>query len=201
MYKLLGVVAIQVFVIASDSYVFLGLVVACLAAFGWRHRRFRKQLFWGAGLFTSFLISLLVLKIIETALFGGVSELSTSVHLVVKGYASFVLLALTATMINRLEALDALARLRVPGYVLSVLYFLCYFIERLTLHAQGLSRAYCFRTHGSGWIRKTRVLLSSAQNFMVFVFIRCRDVPKVMELRGIETDLPIQEWRSRGSSY
>jgi hypothetical protein len=197
MFKLLALLFLQSVLIACTSpIVSISITITVILIIVLRRYPLRRLLIGGA-FFATFLGFLLILQSIEHVLFKSPMNPAPMIALTIRGFLSFTLFAVFSTLITRLEFLSILQRLHTPPFVISIIYFICYFLDRLAIHSNGLRKSFIMRTRGCGWLSKSRILLRAVQNFTIFAFIRFRDIPKIMEIRGIAEALPVSEWRKR----
>lgn len=197
MFKLFVLIALQGMVIGVDRWEFHALVVLLAVGVSFWKKKLMQPILLGVYFFASFLGFLFFLQMVESWLFHSAYDVKPAIRVTTKGFTSFALFAVWSRLMTRLEFLNSMRRLHFPALMISVIYFISYFLKRLSSHAKELRKAYCLKAINCGWVQKVRLLLSTTQNFMVFAFIRSRDIPKVMELRGMTGELPIQEWRQR----
>jgi hypothetical protein len=197
MFKLIILLFLQAILLSFNSVgPTLSILLVIVIFTAYRRPSFRPLL-TGTMFFAAFVLSLLILQGIEHLVFREPFSAKPALLLGLRGLTSFCLFAVFSSFMTRLEVLSILERLHTPAFVITIIYMISYFLERLLIHSKGLKRSFVLRSSGLPWLSRLRLLLNTIQNFIIFALIRFREIPKVMELRDLPESLPIAEWRTR----
>lgn len=160
-------------------------------------RTSRGRLLLGAGMFAAFFAVLCLAGMIESALGVSIPDFGRYALLTLRGYASFLAVLSGMTMFTLAEVLCFLKAIRIPGYILTMIYLMVNDLEVFNRLAGETLRSV--RARGAGLDRRDRIRLTihAAKSFVVFVAVKFRYRHEHILARGLSLDLPLDDWRAR----
>lgn len=175
------------------------LAPAAAAAAAWfaERKESRSRVLFGTSVFGMFFIVLCLLGAVEGFLRLSAPDYGRYALLTLRGYASFLVVVAGTSMFTLAEILCFLKRIRVPGYVLTMVYLM---IHDLSVFARLASETgWSVRSRGAGLRLPQRIKLAihAARNFVVFAALKFRHRHEHIQARGLSLDLPLDEWRAR----
>ncbi len=160
-------------------------------------RQSRGRVRLGAGLFFVFFLVLFLSGLVEGALGISVPDYGRYALLALRGYASF-LVALAATLIFTLtEVLCFLKKVRIPGYILTMIYLMISDLAVFNRLASEMRRTVRSRDDGLGLWARMNLTIHAAKSFVVFAAAKFRYRHEHIQARGLSLDLPLDDWRTR----
>jgi len=176
---------------------FLGPAAAAGMGYLLSHRECRPRIRFGALFFAVFFLSLCLMSLVESALLGLTPpEYGRYALLSLRGYASFLVILAGTTMFTLVEVLYFLKKVRVPGYILTMLYLMVQDLTVLTRLAIETNRTVRARGAGLGLISRIRLIVHASNNFVIFAAVKFRYRHEHILARGLFLDLPLDDWRA-----
>ncbi len=175
------------------------LVPAAAAGTGYflSRRKGRSRVRFGALFFAVFFLGLCLMGLTEGVLGLSDPEYGRYALLSLRGYASFLVVLAGTTMFTLAEVLCFLQKIRVPGYVLTMLYLMVQDLAVLNRLAAETSRTVRARGAGIGLAARVKLAVHAAKNFVVFSALKFRYRHEHILARGLSLDLPLDDWRAR----
>lgn len=159
--------------------------------------RSRARVRLGAWFFLIFFAFLCLSGLIEKALGLSVPDYGRYALLALRGYASF-LVALAATMMLTLtEVLCFLRKIRIPGYILTMIYLMVSDLAVFNRLVAEIRRTIRSRADGLGFRARMNLTVHAAKSFVVFAAAKFRYRHEHILARGLSLDLPLDDWRAR----
>ncbi|MBN1938741.1 MAG: hypothetical protein JW843_04085 [Candidatus Aminicenantes bacterium] len=174
----------------------VGPAAAAGTAFFLARPRSRGRVRLGAGLFIVFFAVLCLSGLVESALRISVPDYGRYAILTLRGYASF-LAALAASMIFTLtEVLCSLKKIRVPGYILTMIYLMISDLAVFNRLASEIRRTVRSRADGRGFRVRLGLTVHAAKSFVIFAAVKFRYRHEHIQARGLSLELPLDDWRA-----
>jgi len=152
----------------------------------------------GAALSAAFFASACLLAGLERWLgWAGRPEIGRYGVLALRAFASFLVASAAVRSFTLIEMLCLLKRLRVPGYLLTMIYLMVQDLSVLSRQARAAAETIRIRGAGAGGSAKIRLLAHAAAGFTVAAAVRFRRRHEHMDARGLGLDLPLEAWRAR----
>jgi hypothetical protein len=148
-------------------------------------------------LFISFFAILSLMAIAEDILGSTPPEFGRYAALALRGYASFLVALAGTTMFSLTEVLCFLKKIRIPGYILTMIYLM---VQDLAVFARlAAETARTCRVRGSGLhgLAKMRLIAHASGNFVILAALKFRNRHEHLLARGLALDLPLDDWRAR----
>ena len=187
--------------VVQAAVLFAGpLVVGPAAAAGTvvflARRTSRGRLLLGAGIFAAFFAVLGIAGLTESVLGLSIPDFGRYALLTLRGYASFLIVLIGMTMFTLLEVLCFLKTIRIPGYILTMIYLMVNDLDVFNRLAGETRRSV--RSRGAGLGRRDRIKLTvhAAKSFVIFAAVKFRFRHEHLLARGLSLDLPLDDWRA-----
>lgn len=196
MIKTAFLLLLQAAALAAEPLV-IGPAAAAGTVYFLAGRKSRTRVRLGAWLFLAFFAFLCLTGLAEGAFGISIPDYGRYALLALRGYASF-LVALAGTMMFSLsEVLCFLKKLRVPGYVLTMIYLMIQDLAVFNRLAGDTHRTVRSRAAGLGRLARIRLTINAAKNFVIFAALKFRYRHEHILARGLTLDLPLDDWRAR----
>lgn len=175
------------------------LAPATVAAAAWfaGRKESRSRVLLGTGVFGMFFFVLCLLGAVEGFLRLSAPDYGCYALLTLRGYASFLVVVAGTAMFTLAEILCFLKRIRVPGYILTMVYLMVHDLSVFVRLASETGRAVRSRGAGLRLPQRLKLTIHAARNFMVFAVLKFRLRHEHIQARGLSLDLPLDEWRAR----
>jgi hypothetical protein len=175
---------------------FVGPAAAAGTALFLARRRKRSAVLLGAGMFAAFFAVLCLMGLAESALGLSLPDYGRFALLTLRGYASFLIALAGTTMFTLTEVLRALKTIKVPGYILTMIYLMVR--DLAVLNRLAAETGKTVRSRGAGLGRRARAALAvhAAKNLVIFAALKFRYRHEHIQARGLSLDLPLDDWRA-----
>jgi hypothetical protein len=152
----------------------------------------------GAIMFVSFFAAVSLLAAAEYILkISGPPGYGRYAILSLRGFASFLIALAGTRMFTLTEGLCFLRRMRIPGYVLTMIYLMVQDLAVFVRLVDAMSESIRARGAGIRKFAKIGMLAHASGNFMVLAAGKYRYRHEFLLARGLDLDLPLDDWRSR----
>jgi len=180
----------------STGSLFLGPAAAAGTGYLLTRRECRPRVRFGALFFAVFFLGLCLMGLAESTFLGrSAPEYSRYALLALRGYASFLVVLAGTTMFTLTEVLCFLKKLRVPGYILTMIYLMVQDLAVFNRLAAETSRTVRARGAGLRLASRIRLTVHATKNFIIFAAVKFRYRHEHILARGLSLDLPLDEWR------
>jgi hypothetical protein len=176
---------------------FLGPAAAVGTGYLLLHRICLPRIRFGALFFAVFFLSLCFMGLAESALGLSAPDYGLYALLALRGYASFLVVLAGMTMFTFVEVLCFLKKMRVPGYILTMLYLMIQDLAVFSRLAAEISRSVRGRGAGVGPLARIKLMVHASKNFIIFAALKFRYRHEYILARGLSMDLPLEDWRAR----